>query len=63
MFSRSKDFVEENSVETIDTEIDQSIKDHLVNLQSRFCKYIPEAVSDKYLWITDPFRADSPQHY
>jgi hypothetical protein len=28
-----------------------------------FCKYFPEAVTDKYKWITDPFHADSPQNY
>jgi hypothetical protein len=39
--------VEENSVETIDTVIDQCIKDHLVNLQSKFSKYFREEVSDK----------------
>jgi hypothetical protein len=48
MFPCLKDFVEENRVETSDTGIDQCIKDHLVNLQSRFSKYFPEAVSDKY---------------
>jgi hypothetical protein len=63
MFSRSKDFVEQNSVETIDTGVDQSIKDHLVNLQSRFCKYIKEGISDKYVWIRDQFHDDSPQYY
>jgi hypothetical protein len=31
-----------------DTEIDQHIKDHLVNLQSRFPKYFPKGESDKY---------------
>lgn len=36
---------------------------HFVNLQSRFTKYFPEAVSGKYKWITDPFQADSPQKY
>jgi hypothetical protein len=50
-------------VETSDTGIDQCNKDHLVNLQFRFCKYFPEAVTDKYKWITDPFHADSPQNY
>jgi hypothetical protein len=50
-------------VDTSDTGIDQSIKDRLVNLQSRYCKYFPEAVTDKYKWITDPFHADSPQNY
>jgi hypothetical protein len=28
-----------------------------------FSRYFPEAVSDKYKWITDPFHADSPQNY
>jgi hypothetical protein len=50
-------------VETSGTGIDQCIKDHLVNLQFRFCKYFPEAVTDKYKWITDPFHADSPRIY
>jgi hypothetical protein len=63
IFSQLKDFVEENSVEKSDTGIVQCIKDHLVNLQSRFPKYFPEAVSDKYKWIMDPFPADSPQNY
>jgi hypothetical protein len=42
MISRLKNFVEENSVETSDSRIYQFIKDHLVNLQSRFSKYFPE---------------------
>jgi hypothetical protein len=42
-------------VETNDTGIDQCIKDHLLNLQSRFSKHFPEAVSDKYKRIMDPF--------
>jgi hypothetical protein len=63
MFSCLKDFVKENNVETSDTGIDQCIKDHLVNLQPRFSKYFPEAVSDKYKWITDPFHADLLQNY
>jgi hypothetical protein len=32
MFSRLNDFVEENSVETRDTGIDQCVRDYLVNL-------------------------------
>jgi hypothetical protein len=28
-----------------------------------FVKYFPEAVTDKYKWITDPFHADFPQNY
>jgi hypothetical protein len=32
MFSRSKSFLEENSVETVDTGIDQSIEVDLVNM-------------------------------
>jgi hypothetical protein len=63
MFSRLKDFVEENSMETSKSGIDQCIKDRLVNLQSRFSKYFPEAISDKYKWIMDPFHVDSPQNY
>jgi hypothetical protein len=49
-------------VETSNIGIDQYIKDHLVNLQSRFL-YFPEAVTDKYKWVMDPFHADSPQNY
>jgi hypothetical protein len=56
-------FYGRNSMETSDTGIDQCIKDHLLNLQSRFSKYFPEIVSDKYKWITDLFYADSPQNY
>jgi hypothetical protein len=26
-----------------------------------FVKYFPEAVTDKYKWIKDPFHADSPR--
>jgi hypothetical protein len=63
IFSRSKDFVEEKSVGTSDTGIDQCIKDHSVNLHSRFSKYFPEEISDKYKWITNPFHAVSPQNY
>jgi hypothetical protein len=50
-------------VETSEIGIDKCIKDHLVNLQSMFCKYFPEAVTDKYKWITDPCHASSPQNY
>jgi hypothetical protein len=39
MLSCLKDFVEENSVETSDTGIYQTIKYHLVNIQPRFYKY------------------------
>jgi hypothetical protein len=63
MPSRLKDFMEQNSVEKSDTGIDQCIKDHLVNPLSRFSKYFPEVVSDKYKWITDSFCADSPKNY
>jgi hypothetical protein len=59
MFYRLKNFVEENSLKKTETEIDQSTEVHLVNQQRRLCEYIPEAVSDKYAWMTDPFRADS----
>jgi hypothetical protein len=58
-----KDFVEENSLETSDNGITQCIKNHLVNRQSRFSKYFPQAVSDKYKWIMVPFHADSPSNY
>jgi hypothetical protein len=63
MFSHLKDFVKENSVEKSNTDIDQCIKDQLVNLQFRFSKYFPETVSGKYKWIMDPFHADLPQNY
>jgi hypothetical protein len=33
--------------------------DHLV-VQSRFSKYFPEAVSDKYRWINHAFHATCP---
>jgi hypothetical protein len=46
-----------------DIGIYQCSKDHFVNLQSRFSKYFPEAVRDKYKRITDPFHGDSPQNY
>jgi hypothetical protein len=49
MFSRLKDFMEEKSVEPSDTGIVQWIKDHLVNLQSKFSKYRLEAVNDKQM--------------
>jgi hypothetical protein len=52
-----------NIVETSATGIYQSIKDHLFNLESRLSKYFPEAVSDKYEWITDSFHVDSSQNY
>jgi hypothetical protein len=55
--------VEENSVETINTGIYQCIKGELVNLQSRFSKYFPEAVSNKHEWIMDSFHSDSPQNW
>jgi hypothetical protein len=47
IFSRFKDFVEESSMETSDTEIDQCIKDYLVNLQSRFSTYFTEVAKLK----------------
>jgi hypothetical protein len=46
MFSRLKDFWRK-IVETNGAGIDQFMKDHLVNLHSRFYKYFSEAVSDK----------------
>jgi hypothetical protein len=46
MFSRVKDFMEERGMETRDTGFDQCIRDRLVNLQSRFSKYLPETVND-----------------
>jgi hypothetical protein len=49
-------------MKTSDNEINQCVKDHLVNLQSSFSKYFPETLSDKYKWVTDPFHADSPQN-
>jgi hypothetical protein len=63
MLSHLNDFVEEKSVETKDAGIDQCIKDHLLNSWSRFSKYFPEAVCDKYKWITGPFYAAMPQNY
>jgi hypothetical protein len=39
MFSRLKDFVDESSMETIDAGFDQCIRNHLVNLQSKYHKY------------------------
>jgi hypothetical protein len=57
MFSCLEDFVEIS-----DTGIDQCIKEHLVNQQFRFLKCFPEAGSDKYKCITDPFHADSLQN-
>jgi hypothetical protein len=58
MFSRLKVLVGENSVEQSNT-----IKDQLVNLKSKFSKYFPEVVNDKYKWIPDPFHVDSPKNY
>jgi hypothetical protein len=63
VFSRLKDFVEENRVETTGTGFDQCIKDHLINLQSRFSRYFPEVENDRFKWIMDPFYAGSPQNY
>jgi hypothetical protein len=45
------------------TGIDQCIRNHLFNLQSRLSKYFPEAERDKYKWITDQFYVDSPRSY
>jgi hypothetical protein len=59
MFSLLKYFVEQNNVETSDTETDQCIQDYLVNLQCRFSKYFPEGLNDKYKCITDLFQVDS----
>jgi hypothetical protein len=63
VFSSLKDFVEENSVGRSDTGIQHCSEEHLVNLQSRFSKHFPEAISDKYKWITGPFLVDSPPNY
>jgi hypothetical protein len=63
MFSRFKYFVEERDVETSDTGVDQCIRDHLVSLQSRFSKYFPEALNDKYRCIVVTFCAYSQQNY
>jgi hypothetical protein len=60
MFSRIKDFVEKNNLEISDTAIVPSIKNRFVNLQSRFSKYFPAAIYDKYKWFFDKFHADSP---
>jgi hypothetical protein len=48
MFPRLKKFVEEDSVQTSVTKIDQCINDHLFNLQSRLLKYFPQAICDTY---------------
>jgi hypothetical protein len=63
MFSRFKDFVKKNSVENSDSGADQCVKDHLANLQPRLSRNFPQAVSDEYKWITDPFHAVSPRIY
>jgi hypothetical protein len=47
IFSLSKNFVEEKGVEASDNGIDQRVKNHLINLQCRFSKDLPEAVNDK----------------
>jgi hypothetical protein len=39
--------VQENNMETSDGGIDQCVKNHMVNMQSRFPKYFSEAISDK----------------
>jgi hypothetical protein len=54
IFSPLKGFVAESIVEASVT-----IKNHWVNLQSRFSKYFPEAVYDKYKRIPDSFHANS----
>lgn len=63
MFSRLKDFVEENSVDTSDLGIDQCIRNHSVNLLSKFSKYFPGSVSDiyAYKWIRTHSMMISPQ--
>jgi hypothetical protein len=55
IFSRLKDFVEENNLEISGTGIDQ---DCLVNVQSRTSKCFSERVSDKHKWIMDTFHVD-----
>jgi hypothetical protein len=63
-FSRLKDIVQENSVETSGTGIDQFIIDPLVDLQSKCSTYFPEAMNDKYKRIMGPSYAHSHQrHY
>jgi hypothetical protein len=44
MFPFLKGFLEETSIETSDAGIYRYTKDHLVNLQSAFCKNFPEAL-------------------
>jgi hypothetical protein len=63
MFSRLKHFMEENSVEKSDVGIVQCMTDRLVNLQSRFPKHFPGAISLKHKWITYQFHADLSQNY
>lgn len=36
-------------------EASDTIKNHLLNLHSRFSKYFPETEGNKLKWITDPF--------
>jgi hypothetical protein len=35
----------------------------MASLQCSFSQYFPEAVSNKYKWITDPFHVDSLCNY
>jgi hypothetical protein len=60
MFLCLKVFVNQSSVETIDTGIESCMKDHLLNLRSGNSNYCLEALNDKYKWIMDLFLVDSP---
>jgi hypothetical protein len=60
MFPKLNAFIEDNSMEIIETGIEWCIRKHLINLQSSFCKYFPEKMNDKYSWIRESFHEVSP---
>jgi hypothetical protein len=60
MFPKLNAFIEDNNMEISENGIERCVREHLINLQSSFCKYFPEKMNDKYRWIRDPFHDVSP---
>jgi hypothetical protein len=60
MFPKLNAFIEDNNMEISETGTERCIRERLINLQSRFSKYFPEKMNDKYSWIRDLFHEVSP---
>jgi hypothetical protein len=60
MFPKFNVFIEDNNMEISKIGIERCIREHLINLQSSFYKYLPEKMNDKHSWIRDPFHDVPP---